>query len=405
MKYWFVFAALTLSALRLGTGFYRLGAARHSAGFKGFCTEKNNEDIQDIIEKVKQEDADWLRSVFGDNFNEILASDAAKGDKSVSSNSAGVVEVDSVSVGKLDSAKTKNNTSKIKISNDEDNNNINNDIEKLIELGYNMKDVLIIKPTVRQIILERMVMKPKRGLPEEWLLRPSSSSASKSKGRNTYKSNTDEVKRTKRKLPLDNSGVGESFKWRNRGADETDFKSRTSPKSNKPTDSEAYYGDGSPVSFWPDIDEFKDMLLDESKWRVDVIGPWSAPLIRLETKWRYNLYRTWLQFLDEGIGDGFDEIPGSFVPDDDDNDDSNAATSYNDWISNMMQSNDEWTDVTTEENEVKLATNKYVEEDKVNSMPSDEWFDDNLAEDSRDYDRRTKKKNSANKDYNDSDEV
>lgn len=405
MKYWFVLAALTLSSLRLGTGFYRPGAVRHSTGFKSFCTERNSEDIQDIIEKVKQEDADWLRSVFGDNFNEILASDTIKGDKSVLVNSAGVGVANSVSVGKLDSVDTKNNTSKIKISNDEDNDNMNSNIEKLIELGYSMKDVLIIKPTVRQIILERMVLKPKRGLPEEWLLRPSSSSVNKSKGTYANKSNTNEVKRTKRKLPLDNSGVGESFKWRNGAAGETEYKSRASPKSSKSTDSEPYYGDGSPVSFWPDIDEFKDMLLDESKWRVDVIGPWSAPLIRLETKWRYNLYRTWLQFLDEGIGDGFDEIPGSFVPNDEDNDDSAAASSYNDWISNMMQSNDEWTDVRTEENEVKLATNKYLEEDKVDSMPSNEWFDDNLDEESREYGRRTKKNTSTNKGYNDSDEV
>lgn len=41
------------------------------------------------------------------------------------------------------------------------------------------------------------------------------------------------------------------------------------------------------------------MLLDESQWRSNLIGDWSVPLIREETKWRYKLYKNWLNFLDE----------------------------------------------------------------------------------------------------------
>jgi hypothetical protein len=395
MKYWLLLTLLVVLALRFGSGFYRSGIIRH---FKFFCTERNNDEIQDIIEKVKQEDAEWLRSVFGDNFNEILAAGTT------GKSSTSTVTNDVTSESKVDKVNAKINTSKTKISNNDENNDMNNEITKLIELGYTMKDALNIKPSVRQIVLERMVVKPKRGLPEEWLLRPSSSPTNKSKGTNKSKYSNDEAKTTKRKLPLDSSGVGESFKWRSSAAGSGEYKSMT-PKSRKPSDSDPYYGDGSPVSFWPDIDEFKDMLLDESKWRVDVIGPWSAPLIRLETKWRYNLYRTWLQFLDEGIGDGFDEIPGAFVPDEDDDDDDRAAVrNYNEWINDMIKADDDWTDVKTAENEVKLTTNRYMEEESLNSMPSDEWFDDNRAEDSREYDRRPKNSR-ASKDYNDSDDV
>lgn len=54
------------------------------------------------------------------------------------------------------------------------------------------------------------------------------------------------------------------------------------------------------------------MLLDESEWRSGLIGDWSVPFIREETKWRYKIYKNWLNFLDEGIGDGFDVVSDDF---------------------------------------------------------------------------------------------
>ena len=68
------------------------------------------------------------------------------------------------------------------------------------------------------------------------------------------------------------------------------------------------------------------MLLDESQWRSDLIGEWSVPLIRQETKWRYKLYKNWLTFLDEGLGDGFDVVDDEFREyyDDDNDDDDNG---------------------------------------------------------------------------------
>ena len=85
----------------------------------------------------------------------------------------------------------------------------------------------------------------------------------------------------------------------------------------------------SPSPFWPDVEEFKDMLLDESQWRSGIIGTWSVPFIREETKWRYKLYKNWLKFLDEGLGDGFDVVADSFdelydADEDGDDLDSNA---------------------------------------------------------------------------------
>ena len=78
------------------------------------------------------------------------------------------------------------------------------------------------------------------------------------------------------------------------------------------------------------------MLLDESQWRSGLIGSWSVPLIREETKWRYKLYKNWLKFLDEGLGDGFDVVADEFNEfydevdmDMDDRDRDNSAKSSN----------------------------------------------------------------------------
>jgi hypothetical protein len=80
------------------------------------------------------------------------------------------------------------------------------------------------------------------------------------------------------------------------------------------------YDEGS-QTFWPDKEEFKDMLLDESKWRIDVVGPWVAPLVREETKLRFSLYKKWLEFLDQGFGDSFDVMDDGFDVIEDDNED------------------------------------------------------------------------------------
>lgn len=74
-----------------------------------------------------------------------------------------------------------------------------------------------------------------------------------------------------------------------------------------------------PVSFWPDLDEFKDMLIDESKFRVNMAGFWTTPFVKAETKWRYKLYKGWMDFLNQGVGSAFDEEePESFEDDDED---------------------------------------------------------------------------------------
>ena len=55
--------------------------------------------------------------------------------------------------------------------------------------------------------------------------------------------------------------------------------------------------------FWPDMDKFKDMLREETRWRIDATGGWAAPAVNAEASWRLRLYKWWLDSIAEGIGE------------------------------------------------------------------------------------------------------
>ena len=73
--------------------------------------------------------------------------------------------------------------------------------------------------------------------------------------------------------------------------------------------------------FWPTVEEFQDMLLQESMWRINLVGRWCIPAVKSETKWRSNLYKDLMFFLDEGLGDGFDVVEEETFGEEDDYDD------------------------------------------------------------------------------------
>lgn len=131
------------------------------------------------------------------------------------------------------------------------------------------------------------------------------------------------------------------------------------------------------------------MLLDESKWRIDLIGDWSAPLIREETKWRYGLYKKWLRFLDEGLGDSFDVVLDGFEEADEEEEgrDSTKAQSSNDsserldnaravkyerWLKSQLQDDEEW------EEKALVERSERSRRREANFRPEDKegWFDE-----------------------------
>jgi len=58
-----------------------------------------------------------------------------------------------------------------------------------------------------------------------------------------------------------------------------------------------------PNKFWMDLPTFRDILQKEARFRLQILGPdWKESVLD-ESKWRYDLYKTWLTMLDEGVGE------------------------------------------------------------------------------------------------------
>jgi hypothetical protein len=227
---------------------------------------------------------------------------------------------------------------------------------------------------------------------------------------------TDDELAQKRSLQQSNTNTGSKMSAPRRGPQ----------KANEYRTTSIQYS-AEPASFWPDTEEFKDMLLDESQWRLNMIGDWASPFVRSETKWRYQLYKRWLQLLDEGLGDGFDVVPEAFDSDNnydayeygdnddvDDNDVSSRKTSYSnnrerrstpvssrssqeslerqaqaiaydEWMKKRLTlDEDQWTDVTKEEMESRRLLDDDYDERNLGSNPSpsnrDEWFSERKSD-------------------------
>lgn len=57
-----------------------------------------------------------------------------------------------------------------------------------------------------------------------------------------------------------------------------------------------------PNKFWMDLPTFKSFLRKEAQLRLKILGPdWTESVLD-ESRWRYDLYKTWLTMLDEGVG-------------------------------------------------------------------------------------------------------
>jgi len=61
--------------------------------------------------------------------------------------------------------------------------------------------------------------------------------------------------------------------------------------------------DPPPNRFWMDLDTFRDVLRKEAQLRLKILGPdWKESVLD-ESRWRYDLYKTWLTMLDEGVAE------------------------------------------------------------------------------------------------------
>ena len=318
--------------------------------------EGHDAEVRRALLQAQADDYEWLKNVFGDKIasldpNSFIESIAAPTSK-VSSGSHSTARLnDDVKVSSTD-ARNLDNGTRVSMTDDDTN--------KFLKLGYSLDEIETLLPSVKVLILERSLARPRRGIPPEWLIsfRSPQSESSESTSRSVSKKRAIPPQKKENRIgpesdyrdyprgnKVDNyinkfdseskqTGAKTTFSWEGssitedeesirRGGDEFSYdrpmsSRRQSFEEDEEEDrapSEPY----EPFNFWPDEKEFKELILEESKWRAGLVGKWASPFIRSEAKWRLNLYRKWLNFLDEGLGDmsgdGFDVVPGGFNDD------------------------------------------------------------------------------------------
>lgn len=312
--------------------------------------------MRELLKKANEEDSDWLRNLLGDTLNVLLDDD---NDKEDNINNAGddsdfssESDADMDSVANIhrstngfadiptnslstDSGSATEEGSKTPRDGSSNSNSLPSSInDDLLSLGYSIDEIIILRPKVVDLIIQNQVYRPSEAIPSAWLMRDTSRGekaaidatkvnriavAAKQK-------DVDYLSRdsTKRDLQSGSSdSIGTVFKWKAPSAERSaysnpiddpvrslDDRSMTGggPKVFNRTPLADELEDDEEISFWPSAEEFKGLLLEESRFRMEVTGGWMTPLLREENRWRFRLYESWLTFLDEGFGDTFDVL-------------------------------------------------------------------------------------------------
>ena len=252
-----------------------------------------------------------------------------------------------------------------------------------------MSDIYKLKDTVKKVLVEKSIPKPKRGIPSEWLLdtdlyandekemtRESRSDKNKSEYSSPRESDYSESdrqsnkpsqssvnkKRLRKTYDDDDSETGSTFNWKGTPPTSDEFQRRIGAQDSIERENDLTDEISESVSFWPGKEEFKDMLIEESKARIELAGPWIKPLVKQEAKWRYGIYKSFLDFVGYGLEDPFEVEPLGLGTEDQRgkgngkvNGNGNVnpsktsksakkAQSYNDWIEKTIGKDDGWVD-------------------------------------------------------------
>ena len=381
--------------------------------------------MRELLQKANEEDSDWLRNLLGDTLDVLLDDDNNNdNDKESNINSAGVdsdssfetdVNMDSddnytnyyrstsrhaeVPMNSLpaDSGGAAEDDSKT--LRDDNSNSLPSSInDDLLSLGYSIDEIITLRPKVVDLILQSQVYRPLGGIPSAWLMRDTSrgekaaSDATKvgrisaaTKQKDVDYSSRDSTKRD----PMSGSSdsIGTVFKWKAPSSERSTY-SNPIDDPVRASDDRSMVGGGSKVfnrsplvdeledeeeiSFWPSAEEFKDLLLEESRFRMEVTGGWVTPLLREENRWRFRLYESWLTFLDEGFGDTFDVLFDSNDEEEREYDDEGEAVEFNrrprrrDAATSSPSISDEW--LSSDSNGAKRRIRNNI--DESNSSPA-----------------------------------
>jgi hypothetical protein len=322
------------------------------------------EKLKRLLGEAESEDAEWINTVFDSSMRDILDGEGPNMETNNSTDSDTKTLIGA----------PQQEVSLAEVAMESDSAVDGGTALALYALGYDDALIAEIKPKVLDIIVQRQLARPSRGVPDRWLI--GSTSSADASDRSAYPSPSPSVlprrggyrleENDRRRMKVSSSGGlseiddrdegGEGFAWRGGSGQPQQPRQSTEyagplslPTNNIPGrtargsrsklragDRERYdrnrveeeerrgekgeyeiggagddlinLGVTTANPFWPTVEEFQDMLLQESMWRINLIGKWCTPAVKSETKWRNNLYRDFMYFLDEGLGDGFDTV-------------------------------------------------------------------------------------------------
>ena len=188
------------------------------------------------------------------------------------------------------------------------------------KLGYKPLDVVKLRVEVLELIIEDEIPKPTdndgvSSVPRRWMVE--SKDVREVQVLQKRKTRTqimdDGNNRVKRRRP---ERSADPFEDRNeirkkklrKGPDRERRRQRQSKRESDMDESKA-------SSLWMDMPTFKQYLRREAELRLSILGPDWEEWVRGESDWRLNLYKGWLELLEDGVGeDVFEEI--SYAPPD-----------------------------------------------------------------------------------------
>ena len=148
---------------------------------------------------------------------------------------------------------------------------------------------------------------------------------------------------------------GEAFSWRGTPPTTVEMQNRIDSYEEDVMENDDLLSQ--PPNFFPDKEEFKDLLIEESKARIQVTGDWMKPLVQAEAKWRYNLYKSFLSFVGNDLGEGFDVESLTNGENGQSNQNrkqkirrqEDNAKMYEEWIDDRISTPNGWTEITRED--------------------------------------------------------
>lgn len=193
-------------------------------------------------------------------------------------------------------------------------------LSALSDLGYDMADIARLQAAVIELIIDDEIVMPKDGIPRRWMvesrdskevkiLRKRASVVEEDVEDDDGRSRKSREPRSRTDRSLGREGDGRSRNRRKVPDEERRGRRRSSEGSDE--DEGDMRGESS--ALWMDIPTFKQYLRREADLRLMILGPDWEDWVKGESDWRLNLYRKWLNVVENGIGDDImDEM--SYVP-------------------------------------------------------------------------------------------